>query len=100
MIDELNTTFKLKLISYTLKKIKELLIFNKIYEYSQGKDAEERFDNALYELNTIKYSYIDTLGIELIFKDLESIFAKLKEELSNQDSKIDKLIKQMIYFFI
>ena len=39
------------------------------------------------------------MDIEIIFKDLESIIAELKEELSNQDSKINEYIKQMIDFF-
>ena len=86
MIDEISTTIKLKIIFHSFNEIKELLIFNKIYGYSQWKDTGERFDNTLYELNTIKYSYIDTLNIELIFKNLESIFSELKEQLNNHDS--------------
>ena len=39
------------------------------------------------------------MDIEIIFKDLESIIAELKEELSNRDSKINEYIKQMIDFF-
>ena len=101
MTDDITNLFKLKPICEAINEIKELLLFKKVYEYTQGKNTEERFNNTLDKLYSIKYTYIDNphdLGI--IFKDLENVFENIKEELIKQEeSKVDVYLKEMIDFF-
>ena len=92
-----------------INKVKDFLLFKKIFEKAKGKDQEERFKNALDKLKMIKKSFEDTkFNIETIFKfedaedstKFQNIFENIKDELSKkEDSQSDKFINQMIDYF-
>ena len=93
-----------------INKVKDFLLFKKIFEKSKGKDQEERFIYALDILKSIKTSFEKTKDIETIFKfklvkeedsrKFENIFEYIKDELSKrEDSQSDIFINQMIEYF-
>lgn len=95
---------------YEINKVKDFLLFKKIFEKSKGKDQEERFIYALDILKSIKTSFEKTKDIETIFKfklvkeedsrKFENIFEYIKDELSKrEDSQSDIFIKKMIEYF-
>ena len=105
---------KLKTKCDEINKVKEFLLFKKIFEKAKGKNQEERFKDALNKLNMIKKSFEDAkFDIETIFKfkfkeeedskRFENIFENIKEDLSKlskkEDSKSEKFISQMIDYF-
>jgi len=109
---DITKLFELKTKCDEINKVKEFLLFKKIFEKSKGKDQEERFDNALAKLKFIKNSFEKEKekNIETIFKfklekeedskKFENIFENIKDELSKKDdSQSDKFIKQMITYF-
>ena len=86
-------------------KVKDFLLFNKIYENAQGKDEEIRFEDATHKLRSLK-SIFDRNGsdidIEIIFedKDFQNFFQNIKEELSKKDESESRLfINQMREYF-
>ena len=94
-----------------INKVKDFLLFKKIFEKSKGRDQEERFKDALAKLKFIKKSFEKANDIETIFKfklekeedskKFENIFENIKDELSKkEDSQSDTFIKQMIGYFI
>ena len=105
---------KLKTKCDEINKVKEFLLFKKIFEKAKGKNQEERFKDALNKLKMIKKSFEDAkFDIETIFKfkfkeeedskRFENIFENIKEDLSKlskkEDSKSEKFISQMIDYF-
>ena len=86
-----------------IKKVKDFLLFKKIFENAQGKDQSERFEDGEKKLNNLKASFDkNESNIEIIFneKDFVNIFKNIKEELGKKDeSKSDEFIKQMIDYF-
>ena len=93
-----------------INKVKDFLLFKKIFEKSKGRDQEERFKDALAKLKMIKDSFEKANDIETIFKfkfeeeedskKFENIFENIKDELSKkEDSQSDIFIKQMIEYF-
>ena len=94
-------TDNIKELADKIYEVKNLLIFNVIYDEIKVKDENRSFDNAYETLNEIrKYLHNNTNIIELInrYKD---IFIKAKEKLSNNEYKInDFIIKLKEYFEI
>ena len=86
-----------------VNKVRDFLLFKKIFEKAQGKDQSERFKDGIDKLNKLKDSFKkNSTNIEEIFKDkdFEKIFTNIKEELSKkEESKSDKFIEQMIDYF-
>ena len=93
-----------------INKVKDFLLFKKIFEKSKGRDQEERFKDALSKLKFIKKSFEKANDIETIFKfklekeedskKFENMFENIKDELSKkEDSQSDVFIKQMIEYF-
>ena len=93
-----------------INKVKDFLLFKKIFEKSKGRAQEERFKDALAKLNMIKKSFEEANDIETIFKfkfkdeedskKFENIFENIKDELSKkEDSQSEKFINQMIRYF-
>ena len=100
MKEDIETLLKLKVISEEIKKVKDLLLFKKIFEKSKGSDQEERFKDAKAQLDKIKNLFQKESNIEIIFQNFENIFKDIKEELSKkEESKSDEFIKQMENFF-
>ena len=95
-----------------INKVKDFLLFKKIFEKAQGRDQEERFNDSLTKLNALKANYEkEELNIEKIFenyKDEKSnkevnivdIFKNIKDNLSKKEESIsDKFIEQMANYF-
>ena len=115
--DKRDKLLKLKLISEDINKIKDFLLFKKIYEKSQGKNQEDRYRDAKNKLDeiknllTIQQTTNEKLSTkektptgeslsnieEIILKKYENIFNEIKEELSKkEDSITEEFINQMI----
>jgi len=98
-------TKKLKTTCDEINRVKDFLLFKKIFEKAKGKDQEERFKDALGKLQMIKKSFEEAkFNIETIFKfeDAEDSkkFENIKDELSKkEDSQSDRFINQMIDYF-
>ena len=101
MKEDVTNIFKLKPICESINEIKELLIFKKVYEFTEGKLTEERFNNTLEKLYTAKYTYVDNpCDLGIIFKGLENVFENIKEEIIKEEElKVDEYLKEMIEFF-
>ena len=86
-----------------ISKVKDFLLFKKIYENTQGKDQSECFDNEIVKLKELKRKLGQNISdIEIIFKDEKfiNVFKDIKEELGKKnESKSDIFIKQMIDYF-
>ena len=100
--DLIKETDNIKELADKINEVKNLLIFNVIYdEMDSVKEENIKFENAYETLNEIrKYLHNNTNIIELNnrYKD---IFIKVKEKLSNIESKInDFIIKLKKYFKI
>ena len=101
MKEDIDKLLKLKVISGEIKKVKDLLLFKKIFEKSKGSDQEERFKDAKSQLDKIKELFKNqSSNIEIIFQNFENIFKDIKNELSKkEESKSDEFIKQMEDYF-
>ena len=86
-----------------IKKVKNFLLFKKIFENSQGKDQSERFEDGLKKLKNLKKLFDEkSSDIEVIFneKNFVNIFKNIKEELGRKvEAKSDEFINQMIDYF-
>ena len=107
---DITKLFELKTQCDEINKVKDFLLFKKIFEKTKGRDQEVRFKDALDNLKFIKKSFENTKDLETIFKfklkkeedskKFENIFEIIKEELSKkEDSHSDIFIKQMIEYF-
>ena len=100
MREDIDNLMKLKPLCDEICKVKDFLLFKKIYENSQGRDQIERFDHAERKLYEIKYLFKESLNIEIIFQKFENIFNNIKEELSRKgESKSNEFINQMVDYF-
>ena len=101
---------KLKTNCDEVNRVKDFLLFKKIFDKSKGKNQEERFQDALEKLQFIKTKFGEENDIETIFKfklkkeedskKFENIFENIKDELSKrEDSQSDIFIKQMMEYF-
>ena len=90
-------------LCHEIKRVKDFLLFKKIYENAQGKDKLERFENAYKILKELKLKFKENNpNIEMIFEDknFNYIFKNIKEELGKKDkSEIELFINQMIEYF-
>ena len=100
MKEDIENLLKLKPLSEEINKVKDLLLFKKIFENSIGLTQEKRFKNAISHLDKIKDLFKRESNIEIVFNYFENIFKDIKEELSKkEESKSDEFIKQMENYF-
>ena len=91
-----------KVLCDEINKLKDFLLFNKIYENAQGKERFEDAGNKLYSLKRIFDRNNSNIDIEIIFedKDFQNIFQNIKEESSKKDESESRLfINQMRDYF-
>ena len=62
-------------MSDEINKVKDILLFKKIFEIAQGKDQAELFKDALVKLNKIKESFIkNSSNTDIIVIENENLF--------------------------
>ena len=75
MKESIERLMHLKDISDEINKVKDFLLFNEIYEKTQGKDKAERFNDGLKRLREIKSLFEEnSSNIETIFEKYRNIF--------------------------
>ena len=86
-----------------IKKVKDFLLFKKIFENAQGRDQAEIFQVARQKLKILVELFKkNSENIEVIFneKEFESTFKDIKEELGRKkEIKSKEFIGQMIDYF-
>ena len=86
-----------------IKKVKDFLLFKKIFENAQGIDQAERFEDATRKLVELKELFKNnSKNIEVIFNNEKFliIFKDIKEELSRKtENKSEEFVDQMIKYF-
>ena len=90
-------------LCHQINMVKDFLLFNMIYENTQGKDELNRFYEAMHKLKDIKMVFErNESDIERIFKveEYSNIIKDIKEELSKKDESESALfINQMKDYF-
>jgi hypothetical protein len=103
MKESIERLMHLKNISDEINKVKDFLLFKKIFENAQGIDQLARFDDATKKLAILRGKLDqNTSNIEIIFNDknFKNVFKNIKEELGRKDeSKSELFAKQMIDYF-
>ena len=103
MQESIKELTKNKTLCLEVNHYKNLLIFQIIFDNATGLglDQEKRFIRAKEKLLEIKEKFKnDKISIEVIFKEDEKIFSKIKDELSKKEEKKSKeFIEQMINYF-
>ena len=100
-VDELKK--KHKDLCRKIDKVKDFLLFKKIFDNAQGKDQNERFINAYKDLKSLKISFKENpKNIVNIFNN--EVFAKffkvIKDELGRKDEKkSEEFLEQMKKYF-
>ena len=87
-----------------IRKVKDFLLFKKIFENATGKDQAEIFEKARDKLKTLVELFNKNKeNIEVIFneKEFKNTFADIKEELGrkNNETKSKKFIEQMKKYY-
>ena len=100
MKEDIDKLLGLKQMSEEINKVKDFLLFKKIFESSKGNDQEERFKDAKSQLDKVKILFKNQSNIEIIFQENKDIFKIIKEELSKKEEyKSDEFIEQMVNYF-
>ena len=82
-----------------IKKVKNFLLFNVIYDMNSGKDEEKNFDNAftkLEEIGNLIKTNIDNIESNKNFKE---IIDKIKEKLSNNEERANEFIQNLKEYY-
>jgi hypothetical protein len=94
---------KLRPLCDEIKKVKDFLLFKKIFENAQGIDQAERFEDATKKLGELKELFKNnSKNIEVIFNNEKFfiIFKDIKEELGRKtEIKSKEFVDQMIEYF-
>ena len=113
MKEDIDKLMGLKPMCDEINKVKDFLLFKRIFEKAKGRDQEERFKDAKDKLDKIRDLFKgkisdkekssnkeESLNIEIIFQKFEDIFKNIKEELSKkEESKSNEFIEQMVDYF-
>ena len=100
MKDSINELKRHKNLCEKVNEVKDFLLFKIIFDNSQGKDQEARFNDGLSKLEEIKKLFVQKINIEEIIEKNENIFNEIKRELSKkEESKSNEFIEQMIKYF-
>jgi len=100
-----NTIASLKNLSQVcddVNSVKDVLLFKVIYDVASGSDQTKRFNKGIKELKEIIQSLFgkNNCNIKEIYEKNKKIFDKIKDIVSNNESKADLLIEQMINYYI
>ena len=84
-----------EMICKKVNQVKDFILFKVIYDEAYGANQEKLFDEAFFKLTEI-YSDLDAnVEIDKIYKKNKKIFDKIKDILSNNETKADSLIEQI-----
>jgi len=82
-----------------VEKVKDFLLFKVLYNEAFGIDQEKRFNEATKKLDEIQKSFNENIAVKDIYENNKGIFNKIKEMLSNNESKADGFIGQIKKYF-
>ena len=80
-------------------KVKDFLLFKVLYDEALGNNQEKRFDEATKKLKEIEALFEKNATSNEIYQKNKDIFNKIKDMLSNNESKANNFIDQMIKHF-
>ena len=80
-------------------KVKDFILFKVIYDEAFGNDQKERFEKVLSKLDNIQQLLKKTNKIEDIYEENKKVFDKIKDIISNNESKEDIVINQIKKYF-
>ena len=93
--EKINNLKRMIMLCEQVNQVKDFILFKVIYDEAYGSDQKILFAQAYANLNQI-YSDLDgNEGIDIIYKKNKKIFDKIKDILSNNESKADQLIEQI-----
>ena len=99
MKDSINELKRYKNLCEKVNEVKDFLLFKIIFDNSQGKDQEARFNDGLSKLEEIKILFAKNKNIEEIIEKNENLFNEIKRELSKkEESKSNEFIEQTIKY--
>ena len=90
-----NSKVEYKPICEQVDYVKDFILFNVIYDETSGNNQQERFIEALSKVDEIKKSIKGETPAKIIYEQNKSIFDKIKEILSNNETKANQLINQI-----
>ena len=90
---------KLEETAEIVKKVKNFLLINVIYEMNSGKYNEENFNYAYEKLNEIGYEINKSNDIIKLYNKYQIYFEKIRENLSNNEERAKIFIKDFINYF-
>ena len=84
-----------------VEKLKDFMFFKVLYskEYERNQDIEESFEKAKKKLDVFEASFLEEDSAEEVYENNKDIFNKIKEILSNDESKAEQFLNQMIEYF-
>ena len=99
--EDIQNLKKLKIYSDQVKKVKDLLLFDVLFNEAKGKDQGSRFETALKELDNFMTLFKEKKDLNEIIKNKEynKIFQIIKKKLSDNDNKANKFIDDMKNYF-
>ena len=89
----------LKSTADQVEKYKDFLFFKVLYDNEHGNDQDKIFQQAKKKLNQIQDLFKTKASANEIYQNNKDIFNKIKEILSNDESKTNKFINQIIDYF-
>ena len=100
LIKETEDTEDLKELADKINEVKNLLLFNVIYDMNSGKNENKNFENSYETLEKIEKYLKDSTNIIELNNNYRH-FKKTKENLSNNEDEANDIIKKFeIYFNI
>ena len=99
--EDIQNLKKLKIYAEQIKKVKDLLLFDVLFNETKGKDQCSRFETALKQLDNFKNLFKEKKDLNQIIKNknYNKIFQIIKKKLSYNDNKANKFIEDMKNYF-
>ena len=88
-------SYELEQICSKVNLVKDFILFRLIYDETSGNNENIRFEEALTKLDNIKQQIIDNMPAKIIYQKNKKLFDKIKETLSDKESKANQMINQL-----
>ena len=89
----------LKDLADKINEVKDLLLFNIIYDMNSGKNEEKKFKFACDKLDDIGKLIRQNTGIIELYNEYKEIFDKIKEKLSNNEERAQEFIQKLKEYY-